>query len=55
MKSNGLVAYILLLIGTLGLLLNEYVVDWGRTATLLFAGSNVVGLVILALVNWGKK
>jgi hypothetical protein len=43
----GAVAFLLLIVGTLGLLANEFVVSWGRTATLAFAGSNVVGLVML--------
>ena len=55
MKKYGVLAYILLVIGTLGLLLNEYMADWGRTATLIFAGANVAGLVILGMANWGKK
>ena len=48
-------AFILLIIGTLGLLINECIFDWGRTATLTFAALNVVGLVILAYTYWGKK
>ena len=45
-------AFILLMIGTLGLLVNEFVLDWGTIATLIFAALNVVGLIILAFVNW---
>ncbi len=48
-------AFILLIIGTLGLLINELVFDWGRTATLTFAASNVVGFAILAYTYWGMK
>jgi len=50
------VAFLLLIVGTLGLLANEFVVNWGRTATLVFATSNVVGLVIIGhtLVRGGK-
>jgi len=40
-------AFILLIIGTLGLLINEFVFDWGRVATLIFATMNVIGLVML--------
>ena len=40
-------ACVLLIVGTLGLLANEFMVNWGRTATLLFAASNLVGLLIL--------
>ncbi|MBC8429449.1 MAG: hypothetical protein H8D89_00595 [Dehalococcoidia bacterium] len=48
-------AFILLIIGTLGLLINEFIFDWGRTATLTFASLNVVGLAILAYTHWGMK
>ena len=48
-------AFILLIIGTLGLLINEFIFDWGRTAILTFAALNVVGLVILAYTYWGMK
>ena len=43
---------ILLITGTLGLLANEFILDWGTIATLTFAALNVVGLVILAYANW---
>jgi len=45
-------AFILLMIGTLGLLVNEFVLDWGTIATLIFAALNVVGLFILAFAHW---
>jgi hypothetical protein len=45
-------AFILLIIGTLGLVANEFILDWGAIATLIFAALNVVGLIILAFVNW---
>jgi len=48
-------AFILLIIGTFGLLINEFIFDWGRTATLTFAALNVVGLAILAFTYWGMK
>ena len=48
-------AFILLGIGTFGLLINEFIFDWGSTATLTFALVNVVGLATLALVHWGMK
>lgn len=46
----GLVAFALVTVGTLGLLANEFVLEWGRVATLVFAVSNVIGLVGLGLV-----
>ena len=46
------IAFILLIIGTLGLVANEFILDWGTIATLIFAALNVIGLIILASVNW---
>ena len=48
-------AFILLIIGTVGLLVNEFATDWGRVATLTFAVFNCIGLVTLALTFLGKK
>jgi len=48
-------AFILLIIGTLGLLINEFIFGWGSTATLTFAAVNVVGFAILAYTYWGMK
>ncbi len=50
-----LTAFVLLIIGTVGLLLNELVFDWGRVATLIFAVSNFVGFAILAFSYWRTK
>ena len=50
-----LIAFLLLIIGTIGLLLNEFVFDWGRVATLIFAVSNLIGLVTLAFITWSTK
>ena len=51
------IAFILLIIGTIGLILNEFVADWGRSATITFACLNFVGLVVLAYTSWvtGKQ
>ena len=43
-----LTPFILIAVGTIGLLLNEFAFDWGRNATLTFAALNLVGLIILA-------
>jgi hypothetical protein len=48
-------AFVLLLIGTLGLLMNEFIFAWGSSATLAFAVANVVGLVALGYSYWGVK
>ena len=54
-EAVKLASFILLIIGTIGLLVNEFVFDWGRAATLTFAVVNLVGLAILALANWGMR
>jgi hypothetical protein len=56
MKENlKLTGFILLIIGTLGLLITEFAFEWGSAATLIFAALNVVGLAILAYTYWGMK
>ena len=50
-----LIAFILLIVGTTGLLVNEFVTDWGRVITLIFAVFNCIGLVTLAVTYLGKK
>jgi len=47
--------FILLIIGTVGLLVNELVIDWGRTATVTFAIINLVGFITLAVSHWCLK
>ncbi|MCK4361784.1 MAG: hypothetical protein KAW13_00715 [Dehalococcoidia bacterium] len=47
--------FILLIIGTLGLLINEFAFDWGRTATVTFAVLNIAGFAALAITRWGMK
>ena len=42
-------AFILVFVGTLGLLLNEFLLHWGRAGTLSFAAATVIGFAILAL------
>ncbi|TEU14336.1 MAG: hypothetical protein E3J21_16130 [Anaerolineales bacterium] len=54
-KVIELSAFVFLLIGTLGLLMNEFVFDWGRPATLIFAAANVMGLLALGFAYWGMK
>ena len=46
-ESVRLTAFVLVIVGTLGLLANEYIGNWGRAATLASAALNVVGLMIL--------
>ena len=47
-ESIHRIAFILLIIGTIGLLVNEFVTGWGRGITITFACLNLLGLVFLA-------
>jgi len=47
--------FILLIIGTLGLLINEFVFDWGRIANIIFAAFNIAGLATLAVTLRGVR
>lgn len=52
MRSKmGILTFVLLLVGTIGLVLNEFVLEWGSSATLAFAASNLIGLVILIILH----
>jgi len=55
MEVARLIAFILLIIGTIGLLLNELVLDWGRVGTLIFAVFNCIGLATLPATYLIKK
>ena len=56
-EAAKLIAFVLLGIGTIGLLVNEFVTDWGRGVTITFACLNVLGLVLLAFTarSIGKR
>jgi hypothetical protein len=47
--------FILLIIGTLGLLVNEFAFDGERAITLTFAVFNGAGLALLAITQKGVK
>ena len=54
-KVSKLIPFFLLIIGTFGLLMNEFVFDWGTMPTLAFALSNVIGLIALVIASSSKK
>jgi hypothetical protein len=54
-QAIKLAAFVLLMIGTIGLLVNEFIADWGRAATLTFAVFNCAGLAVVAATHFGKK
>ncbi|MBU1099295.1 MAG: hypothetical protein KKA84_02740 [Bacteroidetes bacterium] len=39
------ITFVLLIVGTVGLLMNEFFLEWGMSGTFLFAVFNVAGLV----------
>jgi hypothetical protein len=47
--------FALIIIGTVGLLLNEFVWGGGTTRTIIFGVVDFVGLVNLAFAYWGMK
>ena len=54
-EATTVIAFILLVTGTVGLLVNEFVFDWGRPITILLACLNVVGLVVLPFAMRGAR
>ena len=48
-------AFILIIIGTLSLLLNEFVWEHSSTRTIIFAVVDFVGLVNLAFAHFGMR
>lgn len=52
LELTGMGAFILLIIGTLGLLSSEFIFDWVGAVTLTLASLNVVGLAILAYTSF---
>ena len=56
MRENAkLIAFILLIIGTIGLLVNELIFDWGSIVIIVLACVNAIGLVILAFAYLRTK
>jgi hypothetical protein len=47
--------FVLIIIGTVGLLLNEFVWDGGTTRTIIFGVVDFVGLVNLAFAYFGMR
>ena len=54
-EYTRLIAFVLLIIGTIGLLVNELILDWRTCAILTFAIINAVGLALLGLAYRIKK
>ena len=48
-------AFILIIIGTAGLLLNEFVWEHSSTRTIIFAVVDFIGLVDLAFAHFGMR
>ncbi len=58
-QAVKLVGFILILIGTLGLLITEFIYDWGRAGwvdfTIIFGSISAVGLATLAFAHWSMR
>jgi len=54
-KSTIVFAFILLIVGTSGHLINEFIFDWGSLATVRFTIFNVAGIAILAFERLRRK
>ncbi len=54
-QAIKLSGFILIFIGTLGLLVGEFAFDWGRGVTLVFAALDALGLAALAFTYWGMR
>jgi hypothetical protein len=48
-------AFVLIIIGTAGLLLNEFIWEHSSTRTIIFAVVDFVGLVNLAFAHFGMR
>ena len=48
-------AFVLIIVGTVGLLLNEFVWEHSSDRTIIFAVVNFVGLVNIAFAQFGMK
>lgn len=55
MKKQLIITPILILTGTIGLLLNEFLLHLGRPATLIFAGISSFGFIILVTCLWDRN
>jgi len=54
----SVLGFVLIAIGTVGLLVTEFALESGCTASVLtkvFAASNVVGFATLAYAHWGMR
>jgi len=47
--------FVLIAVGTVGLLLNEFVFEHSSTCTIVFGVVDLVGLVSLAFAFWGMR
>ena len=51
-ETVKLIAFIFLIIGTIGLLINESILQSGWVVTISLANLNVLGLLLLAVARW---
>jgi len=53
-NSLKITAFILIIIGTAGLLLNEFAWEHSTTCTIIFAILNLLGLISLAIISFSR-
>ena len=54
-EAVRLVGFSLVAVGFIGLVLADFVFNWGRAVTITFAAIDAAGLIALAIAHWGMK
>ena len=54
-KAVLLTGFIAVITGTIGLLLNDFVLKWGTAVTLTFAAIDLLGIIALVVGRWVIK
>jgi len=54
-EAAKLVGFSLVTIGFIGLVLTDFVFNWGRAVTITFAAIDAVGLITLGIAHFGMK
>ena len=54
-EASKLAGFCLVAVGFIGLLLTDFVFNWGRAVTITFAAINAVGLITLGIAHWCMK
>ena len=49
------IGFSLVTVGFIGLVLTDFVFNWGRAVTITFAAINALGLITLGIAHWGMR